>query len=115
MTQLPGYCYGGDDPDGFISRDEVVQYLEAYAAFFDAPLRLGVQVESLQRKPDSSRYVVRASGAVIETMNVVVATGPFQQSRIPPFSPSLPSELLQLHSRDYNNPAQLPPGAVLVV
>jgi putative flavoprotein involved in K+ transport len=115
MTQLPGYGYGGDDPDGFISRDEVIQYLEEYAAFFDPPLRPGVEVVSLQVKPGSSRYVVRADGGIIETMNVVVATGPFQQPRIPPFSPSLPSELLQLHSRDYTNPAQLPPGAVLVV
>jgi putative flavoprotein involved in K+ transport len=115
MTQLPGHGYQGDDPDGFYGRDEVVRFLEAYAASFDPPLRCGVRVESLQRKPGTDRYLVRTAGEPIETRNVVVATGAFQKLRIPPLSTALPAEVLQLASRDYRNPAQLPPGAVLVV
>src|SRR5215204_4429459 len=45
MTQLPGGRYQGDDPEGFIGRDEVVQLLEDYAASFDPPLRSGVRSE----------------------------------------------------------------------
>ena len=48
MTQLPGYGYQGDDPDGFVGRDAVVRFLETYAASFHPPLRCGVRVESVQ-------------------------------------------------------------------
>jgi len=121
MTQLPGYAYQGDDPEGFIGRDEVVQFLEDYAASFDPPLRSGVHVESVQPHDGVSRYLVQTtdlvhgSAVTIAARNVVVATGPFHQPRIPPLSAALPAGVLQLASRDYRNPAQLPPGAVLVV
>jgi len=115
MTQLPGYGYRGDDPHGFVSRDAVIHYLESYAAFFRPPLRCGVRVESVRQKPGESRYVVRTDAGTIEALNVVVATGPFQRPRIPPQSALLPGAVLQLHSRDYRNPTQLPSGAVLVV
>src|SRR5215213_9299945 len=72
MSQLPGYSYQGDDPDGFISRDEVVRYLEAYAAAFDPPLRCGTRVESLRLRPGTDRYLVRTVGQTIEARNVVV-------------------------------------------
>ncbi len=44
FVQLPGHPYDGGDPDGFMPRDEVVAYLERYAAGFDAPVREGVEV-----------------------------------------------------------------------
>jgi putative flavoprotein involved in K+ transport len=115
MTQLPGYGYRGDDPDGFISRDEVIQYLEGYASSFEPPLRCGVEVQSVRLKPGQDRYLVRTADETIEALNVVIATGPFQQPRIPPLGATMPRGVLQLHSRKYRNPAQLPPGAVLVV
>src|SRR5690349_3192024 len=59
MSQLPGYGYQGDDPDGFLGRDEVVRFLEAYAASFGPPLRCGARVESLRRTPSTDRYLVR--------------------------------------------------------
>ena len=121
MTQLPGYAYQGEDPDGFIGRDQVVGFLEAYAASFAPPLRCGVHVESVQPHVVTSRYLVQATdlaqdkAATILARNVVVATGPFHEPRIPTLSAALPRGVLQLASRDYRNPAQLPPGAVLVV
>ena len=121
MTQLPGYAYQGDDPAGFVGRDEVVRFLEAYAASFAPPLRGGVHVESVQPHAGAARYLVQTtdlahgSAGIIAARNVVVATGPFHQPRIPPLSVALPAGVLQLASRDYRNPAQLPPGAVLVV
>jgi putative flavoprotein involved in K+ transport len=121
MTQLPGGGYQGDDPDGFAGRDWVVQFLEDYAAAFQAPLRCGVRVESVQPHAGAARYLVQTTDlgqdrtATIAARNVVVATGAFQHPRIPPLRAALPAGVLQLSSRDYRNPAQLPPGAVLVV
>ena len=121
MTQLPGGRYQGNDPDGFVGREWVVRFLENYAAAFEAPLRCGVQAESVQPQDGTSRYLVQTtdlaqdSTAAIAARNVVVATGAFQHPRIPPLSAALPAGVLQLSSRDYRNPEQLPPGAVLVV
>src|SRR4029434_1192911 len=47
--------------------------------------------------------------------NVVLATGPYQRPSIPAAGGFLSGHIQQLHSSDYRRPAQLPPGAVLVV
>ena len=47
---LPGHPYAGDDPDGFMVRDEIVDYVESYAASFDAPVREGVTVTSVEAR-----------------------------------------------------------------
>ena len=39
MNRLPGFPYQGTDPDGFLTRDEVVAYLEEYVEYFDPPVR----------------------------------------------------------------------------
>ena len=64
--------------------------------------------------PNETGFSVKTSKGVIEAKNVVVATGPFQQPIIPPLVPN-DSGILQIHSKDYRNPKQLPDGAVLVV
>ncbi|MCJ7659597.1 MAG: NAD(P)-binding domain-containing protein [Anaerolineales bacterium] len=113
MTRLPGAEYNGDDPDGFIARDGVVAYFEEYIERFDLPVRYGVRVTSV--KPIETGYLVRANEAEFEAANVVIATGLFQQPKVPPFSTNLPSQIRQLHTSEYQNPEALPPGAVLVV
>ena len=40
---LPGFPYTGDDPEGFVPRDEIVGYLERYASSFGAPVHEGVR------------------------------------------------------------------------
>lgn len=112
-VQLPGYGYDGDDPDGFMLRDEVVSYLERYATSFSAPLRLGVGVTRLRR--DGTVYVAETSDGRIEARSVIVATGTFQLPHIPVVSEQLPDDILQLHSSLYRSPEALPDGAVLVV
>jgi putative flavoprotein involved in K+ transport len=113
--QLPGYRYQGADPDGFAPRDEVVRFIESYAAFIRAPLRCGVSVTSLRQKPGSARFEIQTGEAQIAAANVVVATGPYQQPAIPQAMERAMRGVFQVHSSRYRNPAQLPPGAVLVV
>ena len=113
LTRLPGFPYEGDDPDGFLTRDEVVEYLDAYVDRFDPPLRTGVEVLAV-RQIDTG-YTVETTDTTYETTNVVVATGPFQRPRIPEFGAVFPSSIRQLHTRQYRNPDQLDPGGVLVV
>jgi len=113
--ELPGYKYQCDDSDAFAPGHEVVRFLDGYADFIKAPVRRGVTVTSLEQDSGEGRYVIRTQNGAIEAANVVVATGPFQRPAIPPVSAQVPSDLFQIHSSNYRNSEQLPPGAVLVV
>ena len=112
-VRLPGAEYQGDDPDGFMARDEVIAYFEDYVERFELPIRYGTRVTSIE--PMEAGYRVRTDKVEYETANVVMATGMYQQPRIPPFSSNLPADIRQLHSSEYRNPEALLAGAVLVV
>ncbi|MBV9059679.1 MAG: MSMEG_0569 family flavin-dependent oxidoreductase [Pseudonocardiales bacterium] len=114
QCQLPDFPYPGDDPDGFMVRDEVVRYIEAYAQFFNPPIIEGVSATRL-RRDRKGRYLVGTSRGELIADQVVMATGPYQVPLIPRLTERLPDELTQLHSSQYRNPDQLPPGAVMVV
>jgi putative flavoprotein involved in K+ transport len=112
-VRLPGAEYQGDDPDGFKPRDEVVAYFEEYIERFELPIRYGFRVTSVE--PVEAGYLVSTDKGEFESANVVIATGMYQEPRIPPFSANLSAEINQLHSHQYRNPQALPAGAVLVV
>ena len=95
------------------TKDEMADYLEAYAARFDLPVRSGVRVDGLSRVGD--RYVVAAGERRFEADHVVVASGAYQRPRIPGFAPELDPGIVQLHSSEYRDPSQLREGGVLVV
>jgi hypothetical protein len=97
----------------FPTKDEMADYLEAYAARFDLPVRTGGRVDGLSR--DGSRYVLTAGDLRLEADRVVVASGACQTPRVPPFAQQLDPGIVQLHSSRYQNPAQLREGGVLVV
>jgi putative flavoprotein involved in K+ transport len=97
----------------FPTKDQVADYLEAYAARFQLPVRTGVRVDRLTR--DNGRFVVTAGDRSWEADNVVVAMATFQVPRVPPFATDLHPDIVQLHSAGYRNPSQLQEGGVLVV
>ena len=109
---LPGLPIAGDRL-GFPAKDDVADYLEAYAAHFYLPVSTGVRVDRLWREGD--RFVVAAGERVWRAENVVVATGGSQVPRVPSVWAGLAPSVVQLHSAAYRNPAQLRPGGVLVV
>ena len=102
-------------PDAFAHRNSVVSYFEDFAKKIKAPIRCNVDVKEVLRLPNEACFSVTTSDdGIIEANNVVAATGPFQQPVIPPLVPS-DSGIIQIHSKNYRNPEQLPDGAVLVV
>lgn len=109
---LPGLAFPGD-PDGYPTGDEVVAYLEQYAARFELPVELGSRVRSLTK--GDGTFVLDLGDRRIEAEQVVVATGPFQVPRVPAFADSLAPEVFQAHSTGYRKPADVPEGTVLVV
>jgi putative flavoprotein involved in K+ transport len=112
-VQLPGAEYQGDDPDGFMPRDEVVAYFEGYVKQFRMPVKFGVRVTSVEAM--GAGYLVSTDKGEFESANVVIATGFNQQPKIPPFSANLSGKVHQIHSHQYTNLEALPAGATLVV
>jgi putative flavoprotein involved in K+ transport len=113
-VQLPGHPYDGGDPDGFMLRDEVVAYLEGYAARAEAPVQEGTEVTSLEPARGGG-YLLETSAGRVHAEIVVLTTGAYQRPHRPPGAASLPTALLQIDAEDYRAPADLPPGPVLVV
>src|SRR5688572_13780250 len=97
----------------FPSKDEMADYLEAYAARHRLPVRTGMRVDRLTREND--RYLVSVGDRRIEARHVVVAMSSYQKPVAPAFAKELDPAIVQIHSVDYRNPSQLPPGDVLIV
>jgi len=97
----------------FPTKDEMGDYLEAYARHFALPIVSGVRVERLSRL--GARFLVVTNRGRYDADNVVVAMGNFQAPRVPSFAPDLAPAITQLHSFAYRTPSQLQPGDVLVV
>jgi putative flavoprotein involved in K+ transport len=109
---LPGMAFPAPH-DTYPGKDDVADYLRAYAAKLELPVRLNTRVSSLTRSDGG--YVATAGEERLEAKQVVVATGPFQVPFVPPISKGFDPDLFQLHSVDYRHPGTLPPGKVLVV
>jgi cation diffusion facilitator CzcD-associated flavoprotein CzcO len=114
FVQLPGHPYDGGDPDGFMPRDEIVAYLERYAARIAAPVREGIEVTSLRPRPDGG-FLLETSAGEIVAQTVVLSAGAYRRPHRPAGAATLPADLLQIDVADYRNPAELPAGPVLVV
>ena len=115
QCRLPGWHYSGPDPDGFMVRDEIVAWLDAWVQSFAPPLHEATAVESVRPVEHGTGFVVTTSRGVLHAGQVVVATGGYHDPRIPRVAERLPASVRQLHSSAYRNPAQLPDGPVLVV
>jgi putative flavoprotein involved in K+ transport len=112
LNALPGLAFPG--PQSRCStKDEMADYLEAYAARFDLPVRRGLRVDTITKNAD--RLVVTADDQRFEADNVVLATGGYQAPNLPGFADELDADILQLHSSQYRRPSQLQEGDVLVV
>jgi putative flavoprotein involved in K+ transport len=113
QTRLPGLAYDGDDPDGFMTVAELIEFLERYAEHCGAQVRTGAEVTSVARGDDG--YVVTTPDGVWEADAVVLASGAFNRPSVPALAASLPAALEQVTTLDYKRPAALRPGRVLVV
>jgi putative flavoprotein involved in K+ transport len=108
---LPGWAFPAP-ARSFPTKEEVADYLEAYAARFELPVRSGVHMEGVSK--NGNRYIVTA-GDRFEADSVVVASGAYHTPRVPAFTHELETSIVQMHSSEYRNPSQLQEGGVLVV
>ncbi len=109
---LPGMPFPGS-PAAYPTKNETADYLEAYVREFELPVRTGVKVHRLSKVED--QFEVSCGDCTLWAESVVVATGAYNNPRVPPFARELDESIVQLHSKEYRNPSQVQEGRVLVV
>lgn len=114
QCDLPGHPYQGPDPDGFMKKAEIVDYLKEFRAKVDPPIREGVSVRRVSPRAEGGFLIATTSGE-FSADNVVVASGGYHEPIVPRMAERLPAGIAQIHSAQYRNAAQLPEGGVLVV
>lgn len=97
----------------FPTKEEMADYLEAYAARFNLPVRTATRVTHLTRRGE--RYILTAGDKRFSASQVIVAAASYQKPRVPAFAADLDPTIKQIHSVEYRNPAQLNAGNVLIV
>ena len=113
QARLPGYPYRGPDPDGFMSCQEVTDFISGYARFCDAPVRTATRVVAVS--PAATGYRVDTDRGTWRCRAVVLASGPYNIPVVPTVASAVPDHIDQLTPHQYRHPAQLAPGGVLVV
>lgn len=120
FNTLPGLPYEGEEPDGFWSSAEFVQYLQKYAKHFNLPVQTGITVTSVEQSTDGQKFIIKTKSndqaeETITCRSVVIASGIQRKPVIPSIHSNLPDSITQLHVAEYCNPQDLPPGAVVIV
>jgi putative flavoprotein involved in K+ transport len=113
QCRLPGHPYAGTDTNGFMVKEEILDYLDRYVAAFPPPLHEGVRVTEVSAEEDGFR--VKTSHGTLSADRVVLAVGGYHLPSVPRIAERLPSAVTQLHSSTYKNPSSLPDGGILVV
>jgi putative flavoprotein involved in K+ transport len=114
QARLPGYRYEGDDPDGYLTMAEVVDFVAGYAAASHAPVRTQTTVTSVSSAAGGG-YRIVAGDSEILGRSVVIASGACNAPHVPALRTAVPQGVACITPFDYRNPAQLPDGGVLVV
>ena len=113
QSRLPGFSYAGDDPDGFMSMPDVVEFIDAYAETINAPVKSHTTVTSVQ--PFSDGYRVTTNRGTWTARAVIIASGACNTASVPQIATTVPAAVRQLTAHDYCSIDQLDPGDVLVV
>jgi putative flavoprotein involved in K+ transport len=113
QSRLPGFGYDGDDPHGYRTMPEVIDFLDRYATVISAPVQTNTKVTSVSAA--DSGFVVATDQGTWHCRTVVLASGACNVPRVPAIAAAVPSGIATVTSMDYRNPRQLEDGGVLVV
>jgi putative flavoprotein involved in K+ transport len=111
---LPGHPYAGNDPHGFMKKDEIIDYLDGFIQSLDAPVKEHAEVKRVTRNADG-KFSVFTSQGQFTADQVVVASGGYHTPIVPRMAERLPRSIVQIQSSEYRNAQALPAGGVLVV
>jgi putative flavoprotein involved in K+ transport len=113
QSRLPGFSYQGDDPDGFRTMPEVIEFIEGYARAISAPVRTGTRVSAVRRT--DAGYLVRTGQGDWHARTLVLASGACNIPSVPKVAEAVPPAVRMVTPMTYRNLDQLEAGGVLVV
>ena len=113
QCKVPGMCYSGDDPDGYMAVPELIGFIDEYARLISAPVQTGTNVTSVRKSGE--RYRLKTNSGELTCRSVVLASGACNIPVVPTVAESLPGEIRSVTPHDYRAPDQLADGGVLVV
>ena len=113
LSRLPGYAYAGDDPDGFMTMGETINFIAGYAERHHAPVQTHTCIETVE--PNGDGYRVTTNRGVWQCRTLVVANGAFSIPKIPAINLAVPAHIDVITPKSYKRPDQLADGGVLVV
>ena len=111
---LPDHPYSGNDPDGFMKKNEIVEYLDSFIEKLNPPALLNVHVQHVA-KVAAQQFEIETNLGMTTAKQLVVAAGGYHTPIYPRLSDALPENVMVMHSEQYFNVDQLPEGNVLVV
>jgi putative flavoprotein involved in K+ transport len=113
LSRLPGYDYAGDDPDGFMTMSETINFIAGYAERQRAPVQTHTSVETVE--PSGDGYRVTTNRGAWQCRTLVVANGAFSIPKVPAINLAVPAHIDMITAKSYKRPDQLADGGVLVV
>ena len=113
QSRLPGFGYEGDDPDGFRTMPETIDFLDRYARVISAPVQTNTTVSSV--RTNDTGYVVTTDQGDWRCPTIILATGACNIARVPAVAEAAPSGIAALTPLQYRNPDQLEEGGVLII
>jgi len=105
--------FPSNNPDGFLNRSEVINYIQSFARFIGSKIHENENVEKISRK--NNLYKIVTSKQIITTKILIVANGAFGNAHIPTINKTIDENIFQIHSSEYKNANQMPKGKVIVV
>lgn len=102
------------EPDGFALRDELVRYFDACLTAVLPPLAAGSEVTRVAPCEDGE-WIVEVGRESYRARAVAICNGAMSAPRIPRAADDLPKGVPQLHSSQFQSPAQISTNRVLVV
>jgi putative flavoprotein involved in K+ transport len=113
QSRLPGYAYEGDDPDGYMSMPDIVDYLNRYAMVSAAPVQCHTCVTRVHQLDRG--YEVTTNQGRWRCRTIVLASGACNVATVPSFAAGLPRRITSLTPMRYRNSSELPDGGVMIV
>jgi putative flavoprotein involved in K+ transport len=113
QSRLPGFDYTGNDPDGYRTMPEVIDFLDSYAKTINAPVHANTKVTAV--KSDDDGYQVTTEKNDWHCQTLVIATGACNIPYKPAVHTAIPTNLASLTPMQYRNPEQIEEGGVLIV
>jgi putative flavoprotein involved in K+ transport len=113
QSRLPGLAFETNDPDGFMTMPDVVDFIDRYAAASGAPVRTRTTVLAVEARDDG--YRVTTDDGAWDAPTVMLASGGAAVPAVPELAGAVPSTIFTITPDVYRRPDDLPAGGVLVV